>query len=149
MGFRFGLSSVLKHRQRLEDIAQREYAEAQQAVDEILSQIEAMYREIDETRAAIFSAQQSGRTRDLQVIHQMEAFIDGQKIRIERTRLRARELLMTAEEKLEALITAAREKKILMKLKDRKFEEYKAWMNRLEAKALDDMTMTRTARGRK
>ena len=40
MAFRFGLESVLKHRKRLEDIAQREFGEAQAAVDEVRADLE-------------------------------------------------------------------------------------------------------------
>jgi len=50
---------------------------------------------------------------------------------------------MVAEQKQEALIHAAREKKILVKLKDKRLQEYKAWLLKMEAKELDDQNMIR------
>ncbi len=149
MAFKFGLDTVLKHRGRLEDVAQREFAEAQAAVDECLTEIERMYQRMDEVREEIAGAERTGTADKMAEIREMESFLGGQKIRIERLRLKARELLVTAEHKHEALITAAREKKILVKLKDKKFTEYKAWLQRIEAKELDDQTMVRTARGKR
>lgn len=146
MAFRFGLNTVLKHRQRMEDVAQREFAEAQAAVDECLRTIEAMYQRMDEVREEIQAAQQKGDGHHLQQIHDMETFLSGQKVRIDRLRLKARELLVIAEEKQEILIEAAREKKILAKLKDKRFAEYKERLSRLENKEMDDLTNMRTAR---
>jgi len=147
--FRFGMDAVLKHRKRLEEVAQREFAEAQAAVDECLTQIESMYTRMDEVREEIMLAEQMGTPGKLEEIREMEHFLGGQKIRVERLRLKARELLQTAEEKHEALIGAAREKKIMVKLKEKKFAEYQAWIQRIEAKELDDLTMVRTARGKR
>ena len=146
MAFQFGLDSVLKHRQRLEDLAQREFAEAQQAVDECLRAIEAMYQRLDQVREEISQLQQRGQPRDIDQVREMDAFIIGHKIRIERQRLHARELLVVAENKQGALMEAARNKKILLKLKERRLSEYRTWLARLEAKELDDQTMLRSAR---
>jgi len=146
MAFKFGLNTVLKHRQRLEDVAQREYAEAQAAVDECLRTIEAMYQRSDEVREDIAAAQKRGSAENLQQIRDMETFLGGQKIRIEQMRLKARELLVVAEVKQEALIEAAKEKKILVKLKEKRFAEYKEWLARMETKEMDDMTSMRAAR---
>lgn len=146
MAFRFGLNTVLKHRQRVEEIAQREFVEAQTAVDECLNAIEAMYQRMDEVREEISAAQRKGDAHHLQQILEMEKFLDGQKIRVERMRLKARELLVIAEEKHEALIEAAREKKILAKLKEKRFAEYKERLSRIEYKEMDDLTNMRTAR---
>lgn len=146
MSFRFGLETVLKHRHRLEEVAQREFAEAQAAVDQCLAEIEAMYRRLDEVREEILMAQQRGSASELEMIREMETFVTGQKVRIERLRLKARELLAIAEEKHEALITAAQERKVMVKLKEKKFAEYKARIALMEAKELDDVVSLRTAR---
>lgn len=146
MAFKFGLNTVLKHRQRLEDVAQREYAEAQAAVDECLRAIEAMYQRNDEVRDDIAAAQKKGSAESVHQIRDMETFLGGQKIRIEHMRLKARELLVIAEIKQEALIEAAKEKKVLVKLKEKRFAEYKEWLARMETKEMDDMTSMRSAR---
>ena len=148
MGFRFGLETVLKHRKRLEEGAQREFAEAQAAVDECLRKIEAMYNRLDEVRIEIFQAQTDGRVEKIAMVREMEHFLGGHKIRIETLRLEARRLLVIAEDKQEALVEAAREKKILVKLREKRLLEYHVRLRDLEAKELDDMTMVRQARGR-
>lgn len=145
MRFRFSLESVLKHRTRLEEIAQREFAEAQARVDECLRQIEAMYKRMDEVREEILRAQGEGSSEKIEEVREMETFINGQKLRIERLRLHARELLQIAEEKQDALILAAQEKKILQRLKEKRQLEHRQHMNLIEAKELDDLTMVRQA----
>ena len=143
MGFKFGLQAVLKHRTRMEEVAQREFFEAQRAVDEILKRIEEMYRRMDEVREEIHAAQVEGSARKLEEVRSMEEFLINHRRRIDQTRLEARELMEVAEEKQEALIIAAREKKILVKLRERRLQEYRDWLNRMEAKELDDLTMVR------
>lgn len=144
--FRFGLEPVLKHRQRLEEIAQREFANAQAEVDAILKRLEDMYTRLDEVRVEIAEAETRGQLNDVRI---MEAFISGHKIRIEDVRKEARRLLQAAEEKQEALILAAQEKKVLSKLKEKRFAEYKERLNRIEAKNQDDQTMMRQAWGKR
>ncbi len=146
MGFRFGLEAVLKHRKRLEEAAQREFIEAQAAVEECLRRIEAMYERMDEVREEILEAQRQGSSEHLERIREMESFLVGEKIRVERLRLQARELLMIAEAKQEALIEAARDHKILAKLKERRMAQYTERLRQIEAKELDDLTNMRFAR---
>jgi flagellar FliJ protein len=146
MAFRFNLEPVLKHRKRLEEMAQREFAEAQSSVDEILRRLEGMYTRMDEVRGEIAAAE---RDANLATVREMETFIYGHRIRIEQVRLEARELLRIAEERQEALILAAQEKKVLVKLKEKRLSEYKDWLNRIEAKAADDQTMMRQAWGKR
>lgn len=146
MAFRFGLDSVLKHRQRLEEVAQRDFADAQAAVDAVLKRLEEMYTRMDEVREEIAQAQADSRLVD---VREMESFLGGHKIRIETLRQEARGLLQIAEEKQEALIMAAQEKKVLVKLKDKRLAEYKEWLNRMEAKVQDDQTMMRQAWGKR
>ncbi len=145
MGFRFGLENVLKHRKRVEEVAQREFAEAQAAVDECLQRIDAMYARMDEVREEIHEAQSDGSARRIEEVREMESFLGGHKIRIEALRLEARRLLQIAEEKQEALIEAAREKKILVKLREKRLLEYREWLRQIETKELDDLTMVRRA----
>lgn len=148
MAFKFNLEAVMKYRKRLEEFAQREFAEAQAAVDEILQRIEDMYTRSDEVRDEIHAAQGDGSFQKIQEVREMEQFLGGHKIRIEALRLEARRLLQIAEEKQEALIEAAREKKILVKLREKKLTEYREWLRQMETKELDDLTMTRRAWGK-
>ena len=145
MAFRFNLETVLQQRGRAEEAAQREYAEAQAAVNEVLQLIESMYRRADEAREEILAAQKKGTAAALEEVRALEEFLIAQRRRIEYARLQARELMAVAEEKQEALIHAAREKKVLVKLKEKRQREYREWLARMEAKELDDMTTIRQA----
>jgi flagellar FliJ protein len=149
MRFKFSLEAVLKYRRRVEEIAQREFAEAQAAVDDCLRKIEAMYKRSDEVREDISGAQKGGKVDGVEHIREMELFLAGQKIRIATLRQHARELLQIAEEKQEALIQAAQDKKSLEKMKEKRFAEWETWLRKLEAKELDDMTTVRQGWGKK
>jgi len=149
VAFRFGLETVLKHRKRLEEIAQREYAEAQNAVNEALNRLEAMYTRTDEVRVEIAQAQSRGDSESLSQVLEMEGFINGRKCGLNACARKRAKLLRLAEEKQELLIKAAQEKKVLVKLKDKRLAEYRDWLRRLEAKAVDDQTMTRQVWGKR
>ena len=100
-------------------------------------------------REQIAQIQTKGQGDKISEIREMESFIFGHKIRIDQERLKARELMIVAEEKQEALILAAREKKVLVKLKDKRLVEFKEWLNRMEAKELDDQTSVRHGWGKR
>ena len=143
MAFRFGLEAVLKHRKRLEEIAQRDFAEAQHAVDAILQRLEEMYRRQDEVREEISRLEALGGKDSLDLIRAMEAFIVGHKIRIESVRQEARGLLQKAEQMQELLIAAAQDKKVMAKLKEKRAREHHERIGRIEAKEMDELTMMR------
>lgn len=142
MAFRFSMESILKHRKRQEELAQKEVADAQSNLEACLRTIEDMYRQIDETRDSISRNERSGQA-DVHWIVTSEAFIEAQKIRIHKERMHARELIRVLEDKQEALVERLHERKIIEKLKERREQEYKERMARLEQKELDDMTNSR------
>ena len=145
MALRFGLETVLKHRKRLEEIAQRELVEAQEAVDEVLARLESMYQRSDEIRLEIAEIENGERSDKMEFIRSLESFLQGHKVRTEAVRLEARERLKVAEDRQQDLIIAAQEKKSLVKLKEKRIREYKEWLDRIEAKNRDDQTMMRQA----
>jgi flagellar protein FliJ len=149
VAFRFPLETVLKHRKRQEEMAQREFMESQSVVEACLRGIEAMYQSIDDTRNLIAVHEKSGTYRDLQLIQSSQLFIEGQKRRVHAERLKARELIRDLEMKQEILIEKLHERKIMDKLKERRFEEYKVRIAMLEQKELDDLTSARMGGGRR
>lgn len=130
-------------------MAQREFAEAQAAVQDILRKIESLYQRMDEARDDITRAQAVGSYEKISEIREQEDFIISQRRKVEETRMEARSLMAIAEEKQEALIAAAQERKILVKLREKRFAEYCEKLKRLETKELDDMTSVRQARGKR
>lgn len=148
MAFDFKFEAVLKHRRHLEDVARKNYLEARKLLDDCLAGINRMYDGIDTARDDIAGAQRSGEPRALQNIWSSEQFIEGQKIRIQRERDRARALMVKAEEMHEKLIEAVKEFKKIEKLKERMKEQYKKDRRKLEAKRMDDLVVIRSGRGR-
>ena len=82
-------------------------------------------------------------------VETLHSFITGQKIRIENSRAKARELMLVAEEKHEALIEKMQAHKMIERLKEKKKEEHKIEMRKKLAKQLDDITLMRTHMARK
>lgn len=149
MAFRFSLESILRHRRRQEEAAHRDFVEAQGRLDQCLKVIEAMYLQIDETRVKISEAERKPQVKSLEWVCAMETFIEGQKLRIDKERMKARELIRDVELKEEELLKRLNERKAMDKLKELRFEEYKANAARQEMKEQDDLTNARQARGKR
>lgn len=143
MKFKFGLQTLLKHRGRVEDEARRKHLEAKAALNHCLGEIKRMYDSIDETRESIAREQTAGGGNHLEMIRQMELFIKGTQIRIQSERIRARELMQKVEAALEELVEASKDRKILDKLKSRRWEEFRAEVKRKEDKDIDELVTTR------
>lgn len=146
MKFKFGLESLLKHKRRLEEQAQREYMEAQAQLQSGLEEIKGMYASVDETRRSIAKEYGSKAENKIQRVRQMDEFILGMDVRIHRARLKARDLMRVVEEKQQLLIEASKEKKIIEKLKEKRWMSYKDEARRLEIRELDDMVTMRFKR---
>ena len=74
---------------------------------------------------------------------QIDDFIRGQGVRIGMQKLKVREHKAIVEEAQEALLEAAKERKIYEKLRERRFEEFKDAEKKRELKLVDDMIVTR------
>ncbi len=145
MVFQFRYETVLKQRKAEQDVASREYHEAQAAVQTQMTKIKRMYALIDEARERAEEMERSG-GKKAQAILQIEEFIGVQKIAIQRERDKARELMAVAEEKLEVLTEKMQAFKILEKLKEKKKTEFRKEQNKRWNKEADDLTVMRTAR---
>jgi flagellar export protein FliJ len=146
MKFRFKLDSLLKHRGTLKDQAQKEYADAQAKVNECLAEIERMYDQIDESRLLISQTEKNAKDQQTPVFVSTHEFVDGQKIKIDRKRKEARELMVAAERKLEALIEATREYEVLKRLRERQHVEFKKVEKKRDVKRIDDLVTMRFKR---
>ncbi|MCB9025917.1 MAG: flagellar export protein FliJ [Bdellovibrionaceae bacterium] len=145
MKFKFPLQALLRHRERLEEMAKKEYMLAQNKVNETLGKINEMWEEIDNTRKNKIEEQHKGGTKG-QLLASMDEFIVGHKIRVEREKVKLRELMLIAEEKKELLIEAAKEHKILQRLKEKMMEKHKIMIKKKEVKDIDDIVTTRFKR---
>ncbi len=135
--FRFKLESILRYRRTLEEQARANYLQARAKADQALLEIEQMYQAIDDARLSIKNAALQGSSANH--LGLQEDFIQGQKIRIDAARMKARELLSTADEKQEELTQAQRERKVLELLKDRKHADFKITQKKLDMKIMDEV----------
>lgn len=148
MAFRFRLQKVLDHRRRVESDAKRDYIAAQQATGQALKELETLYQAIDLARSKGHQAVNGTSTASTApTLQHIDQFIQGQKIRIERQRLKIREIKAEEERRQEILIAAARERKTMEKLFERHLKDYRELQNRLEQAEADDLTVLRFGRG--
>ena len=142
MKFVFELEKILGHKRTVENVKARDWADAQALVDEALKELDKMYEQIDESRKLSSTRETSGQARGFE-LGQIDAFIQGHKIRIDQFRQKVRQLMSVAEEKHEALIVAARDRKTFEKLKEKRFEEFKLKRKKHELKEMDELVVTR------
>lgn len=142
MKFKFSYEKLLAHKQTLEEIAQKNLAEAHRRLETAKGELNALYQAIDDVRARSFELErQGGLSQNTGVA--TDEFVNGQKIRIAKQKDVVREKMMIVEQRQEELILAARERKTLEKLKENKFEEFKTEVKRKEQKEVDDMITMR------
>lgn len=142
MKFKFNLESVLKHRKMTEDFAQKAYIEAKERLDLVLADINSMYASIDNARVQMSRVHLKGGVCKNELVD-IEAFIKGQKVKIEREKIKVRELMIVQEEKYEELLQASMEYKAIEKLKERREHEHKLRVKKREAKENDEIATMR------
>ena len=145
MKFKFKLASVKKHRALLKDLAQKDFELARLAVEKKLSEINLMYQSIDQARLRSDELQSRPEAQSAP-LQQIEEFIVGQGLRIQKARLEVRELMAVQEEKQEILIEKVKDLKMLEKLEDKKRLEFKKELNKKNQIEADDMSIMRFER---
>ena len=148
MKFKFGYEKLLHHRQTIEDLARREMLLAQQIVDLANMELRGMYEQIDlaRLRASNILREQGPHAVALA---QIDEFIKLQHVRIDQHRVKLREMMAELEQKQAVLVEAAKEKKTLEKLKERRLHEFKRQNKKRELKAIDEVVTTRFKPGAK
>lgn len=142
MKFKFPLQNVMKHRKVIEDLAQRDYQEANSRLLEAEQNLAKLYEAVDLARQFSFKTQVHGGSAG-SALGQVHEFMKGQDIRIERQKKVIEEQRKIVEDFREILRQRAVEYKIIEKYKDRKLEEFKVEKNKKEQKAADDIVSTR------
>ncbi len=143
--FDFKLETVKNHRRILKELANREYLAAKFAVDQKLAIIKSMYEAIDDARVRADDLQSTKGATSHNLV-QIDDFITGQGVRIERARQEVREMMVALEEKHEALVEKVKDFKILEKLEAKQKVKFKKEQNKIEQKKTDDLTIMRFKR---
>ena len=143
MKFKFKLEKVLVHRKILEDLAQKEFQEAQAACNEQKDILERFRIEKSEARKRAFSDQSQTGGQVLEGLKQIHDFILLQDIRIEKQIKVIEEMDKLVEAKREVLRQKAMDTKIIKKLEEKKKAQFMEEERINEQKELDDNSSMR------
>jgi len=146
MKFIFAYEKLLNHYQQQEEIARRDYYDAVGKLDLEKLKYQAQWDLHDEAVAEIYDLRLQPKGAPAGRLVQLDSFIDGQKIRIERQRQVVINHTSIVEQKQEVLIFAVKEKKTLEKLKEKKLFEFKREEVKKERKVNDELVVTRFKR---
>ena len=145
MKFKFPLQTVVRHRKIIEDLAQKDFMEAQANLNVEIQKLEKMQSDLHESHLRTGDLQKAGGQQGPALI-QIHEFKKGQDVRIERQRYKIQEFEKIVEDKREILRQAALEYKIIEKFKEKKFEEYKFNRNIEEQNEADEQSILRFGR---
>ena len=141
--FKFSYEKLLELYALQENVARRDYNDSLQKLESEKGLLANMYRLSDNAREEIFELQTGEGSAPMERLCQIDDFMAGQKIKIERQRVIVTNHTQIVEQKQEILHMAAKERKILEKLKEKKSDEYKKRQKKSEAKATDEIVVTR------
>lgn len=137
--FRFSLEALLEHRRRLEEARQRELASELSALSRLQGQLDALAEAVREEAAALRDGQLVGRV-DVSLLTAHRRFV----LACERQRGAVLEQMAVARERVERaralLVEAARARKVVERLKERRYSQWKAEVLKAEQAETDDAT---------
>jgi flagellar FliJ protein len=142
MKFKFPLQKVLEHRKLKENLAQKDFQDVVVILNEQQALLEKMHQDVLEAQARAGSLVQAGGNQG-PALSQIHEFLKGQKIRIAHQMQRIQEVEKLVEAKREILRQAALDYKIMEKMRENKFEEYKAGRIAQDQKEMDEQAILR------
>jgi flagellar FliJ protein len=142
MKFKFPLQKVLEHRKLKENLAQKDFQDVVGVLNEQQAILDKMNQDVLEAQARTGSLIQAGGAQG-PALSQIHEFLKGQKIRIAYQVQRIQEVEKLVEAKREILRQAALDYKIMEKMRENKFEEYKAGRIAQDQKEMDEQAILR------
>ena len=145
MKFKFSLEKVLRHRQIQLDLAQRDFLEAQNFLNDeiaLLENMKQLKQDSLQQRAELVNSSQTWSS----TVEQINQFVTGQDLRIKNQNLRLLEFEKQVEALREILRKASIEVKIIEKLKEKKLEDHKKEQQRKEQNEMDELSVLRFSR---
>lgn len=143
MRFRFPLQKVMDHRKTLENIAQRDFQEAQAELSRRQQQLDSMTNELHEARlqaGRVQTNRMSGQPETLKQIHQFTVLQD---VRIGQQAAKVAEQEKLVEEKREILRQKAVDYKIIERLREKQLEAHLQEERVREQKEIDEIAVLR------
>lgn len=147
MKFKFTYQRLLEHYELQEQIARRDFNDSVNTLDKQKEIQKKMYKELDGAVDQIYEARTSPAGTSPSLLLHLDQFVDGQKVRLERQREVIINHTQIVEQKQEILIAAAQQTKTLEKLKEKRRMEFKKLQKKMDAKATDELVVTRFRAG--
>ena len=136
--FDFKLEALLTHREHVEKDAQRRMAKIQQ-------EIQALVRQIQETRTRIVAEDRTLGTKeltgvlDMQYIAHEKRFVGNLHIKVMLSMQKLAGMEQSLNSARAELLAAARARKVIEKLKEKQFARWKLEQDRKESAAMDEI----------
>ncbi|HEX7672684.1 MAG TPA: flagellar export protein FliJ [Bdellovibrio sp.] len=142
MKFKFPLQKVMDHRKVKESLAQKDFQDAVNILNEQQAILDKMNRDVQEAHARAGTLAQMGGAQG-PALSQINDFLNGQKLRIAHQVQKVQQVEKLVEAKRELLRQAALDYKIMEKMRENKFEEYKAERISQDQKEMDEQAILR------
>lgn len=148
MKFKFKLQKVLQHRKILENLAQAEFAEAQLNLQKAEDHLQSLKNEVHQSenrRHEILTGRRSATVlfSPIEELKQVDEFLKGQKVVIERQQQKVQDLQKTVEIRREILRNKAQDVKIIDKLKEKQKAEFISEFEKEEQAQMDERASLR------
>lgn len=140
--FKFNLEKVKKHREQMENQAQRDFQLANSAMNEQIEILKQMRIEQSEAQKSRLDK------TSVPALTQVHDYLVGQAQRIENQEKKIQVMEKRVEELRETLRQKAIETKILKELEQRKFRDFIEEVRKREARQVDDLNVMRFNRKR-
>jgi flagellar protein FliJ len=137
-GFEFRLEALLTHRQQIEKEKQRRVAQIQQDIQAVMRQIQDAQTRIRAENRTLGVKELTGRL-DMHYISNEKRFVGALTMRIALAMQKIAALEQTLGEARRELLTAARARKVIEKLKERQFARWRQEQERQEAAIMDEI----------
>jgi flagellar FliJ protein len=142
MKFKFPLQKVMDHRKTNQNLAQKDFQVAALELAEQQDALEKMQEEEHQAHLHAGKFTQQGGALGAKLV-QIHEFLIGQKVRISHQKTKIIEIEKLVESKREILRLASQEYKIMEKMRENKFEAYRAARILQDQKEMDEQSILR------
>lgn len=145
MKFKFPLQKVLEHRKIQENLKQKDFQEAVTLLDQEQARLEHMLQQKTQAHESAGHLVKQGGSQGAG-LSQVHDFLKGQNVLIQRQQLKVQEAEKLVEAQREILKQAAQEYKIIEKMRENQFEQYRQKRLSDEQKEMDEQSILRFKR---
>lgn len=142
MKFKFPLQKVLEHRKLTENLKQKDFQEAVMYLNQENSKLNSMIQQKTLAHESAGTLVKQGGSQG-PALTQVHEFLKGQEVLIEKQKIKVQEAEKLVEARREILKQAAQEYKIIEKMRENQFEEYRQKRLQDDQKEMDEQSILR------